>query len=97
MTTTEIVRFGATLVVVLLLGGCGLRINRNRPAWRLVVPIMLWAANYAIFLAALWAVPPEIFRLYFNWWGQIIMMHAAVTFMLYLLVMRAGRGGRSLL
>jgi hypothetical protein len=63
----------------------------NRKAWRLAVPIALWCLNWLMFLAMVLACDTYRWRYALNLWGQVLMLHAAATFMLYLLIMRVGR------
>ena len=63
----------------------------NRKAWRLAVPIALWCFNWLMFLTALTVGDTYTLRYALNLWGQVLMIHAALTFILYLVIMRAGR------
>ena len=65
--------------------------QRNPTRWRLAIPILLWELNASLFVAIVIIADVTGVRVVINGWGLTLIIHAAITFTLYLAVMGVRR------
>lgn len=63
----------------------------NPARWRLAVPALSWMVNATLFVGLVIAADVTGVRIIINGWGLVLIIHAAVTFVLYFVVMGVRR------
>lgn len=83
MTVDDLARVITLAISLVVLVICVIVIRKDREAWRMVTPIMFWAASVNAWALTAMFVDPRPIQL-INWWSRLNLWLAAVIILLLL-------------